>query len=56
MNMIPPSPELQRKFMNTDRIVKSGMADLIPNLIAAYPNDYLDIATYEAMKRSMRFI
>lgn len=49
--MVPPSPELMRKFRNTDEIVRSGRSDLIPELLAKYPFDYLDLATYESMKR-----
>lgn len=54
--MIPPSPDLQRKFRNTDQIVKSNMSHTIPNLVASYPNDYIDLVTYESMKRAMQFI
>lgn len=54
--MIPPSPELQRKFMNTDQLVRSGAANLVPGMVAAYPNDYVDMPTYEAIKRAMQFI
>ena len=53
---IPPSPELLRRYRNTDEVVKSGKNYLIPDLATRYPNDYIDIATYEAMKRSMGFI
>lgn len=53
--LVPPSPELQRKFTNTDAIVKSGRSYLIPDLVTKYPNDYIDIATYESMKRAMQF-
>ncbi len=49
--MIPPSPELLRKFRNTDEIVRSGMSYLIPELVTKYPQDYMDITTYETMKR-----
>lgn len=53
--MIPPSPDLQCKFRNTDQIVKSNMSHTIPNLVASYPNDYIDLVTYESMKRLMQF-
>ncbi len=49
--MVPPSPELQRKFRNTDEVVKSGRSNLIPELIIRHPQDYIDLATYESMKR-----
>ena len=52
--MVPPSPELQRKFANTDEVVRSGRSYLIPELIKKYPNDYIDIATYDSIKRIMR--
>ena len=52
--LIPPSPELQRKFRNTEEIVKSGRSYLIPDLVARYPNDYIGITTYESMKRAMQ--
>ena len=51
--MIPPNPELLRKYRNTDGLIKSGRADLIPSLVAAYPKDYLDITTYWSIKRFM---
>lgn len=53
-NMIQPSPELLRRYRNTDEIVKSGRSYLISELIAKFPNDYIDLVTYESMKRSMR--
>jgi len=49
--MIPPSPELLRKFKNTDEIVRSGRSNLIPDLMSKFPQDYIDLATYESMKR-----
>lgn len=54
--MIPPSPELLRKYRNTDGLVKSGKSYMIPDLISRYPNDYIDIATYESMRKTMQFI
>lgn len=51
--MVPPSPELLRKFRNTDEVVKSGRSYLIPELIIKYPLDYIDLATYDSMKRMM---
>lgn len=52
--MVPPSPELLRKFTNTDQLVKSGRSYLIPDLIVQYPNDYVDLLTYESIKRIMQ--
>ena len=52
--MVPPSPELQRKFRNTDELIKSGRSYLIPELVAKYPQDYIDLATYDSMKRMMQ--
>lgn len=52
--MIPPSPELIRRFQNTDEVVRSGKSDMLPNLIANFPNDYMDLASYESMKRVMQ--
>ena len=49
--MVPPSPELLRKFRNTDQIVRSGRSYLIPDLIMKYPQDYIDLVTYESIKR-----
>lgn len=54
--MIPPSPELLIKYRNTDEVVKSGRSYMIPDLISRYPNDYVDIATYESMRKAMQFI
>ncbi len=51
--MAPPSPELMRKYRNTDEVVKSGRSNLIPELLSKYPFDYMDLATYEYMKRMM---
>lgn len=51
---VPPSPELLRKFRNTGQIVESGRAYLIPDLVARFPNDYVDLATYESMKKVMQ--
>ncbi len=51
--MVPPSPELQRRFNNTDALVKSGGSYLIPDLVKNYPQDYISIAEYEVMKRIM---
>lgn len=52
--MVPPSPDLQRRFTNTEQIVKSGRSYLIPDLMTKYPNDYIDILMYESMKRIMQ--
>lgn len=52
--MVPPSPDLQRRFNNTDSLVKSGLSYLIPDLATKYPNDYIDLPTYESMKRIMQ--
>lgn len=49
--MVQPSPELQRKFRNTDEVVRSGRSSLIPELLTKYPQDYIDLATYENMKK-----
>lgn len=51
MLSVPPSPELLRKFRNTDEIVMSGRTNLIPDLLSKYPNDYIDLTTYQNMKR-----
>jgi hypothetical protein len=51
--MIPPSPELLRKYRNTDGLVKSGKSFMIPDLVTRYPGDYIDLASYESIKRSM---
>ena len=48
--MVPPNPELQRKFANTDEIVRSGRSYLIPNLVSRYPQDYVDLPTYDSIK------
>lgn len=53
--MIQPSPELLRRYRNTDEVVKSGRSYLVPNLVTNYPNDYVDLTTYESIKRSMQF-
>lgn len=52
--MIPPSPELQRKFTNTEKVIMSGRSYLIPDLVSKYPQDYIDLASYESMKRIIR--
>jgi hypothetical protein len=52
--MVPPSPELLRRFTNTDQVVRSGRSYLIPDLVANYPNDYVDLLTYESIKRIMQ--
>ena len=49
--MIPPSPELMRKYRNTDEVVRSGRLNLIPELLIKYPQDYMDLITYDSMKR-----
>jgi hypothetical protein len=49
--MVPPSPELQRRFTNTDQVVRSGRSYLIPDLISKYPKDYIDLPTYDSIKR-----
>lgn len=49
--MVPPSPELLRKFTNTDGLVKSGRQHLVNDMIAKYPQDYIDLTTYESMKK-----
>ncbi len=49
--MVPPSPDLQRRFTNTDQVVTHGKSYTIPDLIAKYPNDYIDLPTYESVKR-----
>jgi len=53
--MIQPSPELLRRYRNTDEVIKSERSYLIPSLVANYPNDYVDLTTYESIKRAMRF-
>ena len=52
--MVPPSPELQRRFTNTDQVVRSGRSYLIPDLVTNYPNDYVDLSTYESIRRIMQ--
>ena len=52
---VPPSPELLRKFRNTEEVVKSGRDYLIPGLLVNYPNDYIDLATYESIKRAIQY-
>jgi hypothetical protein len=49
--MVPPSPELLRRFRNTDGLVMSNRSYLIPDMVNKYPHDYLDMTTYESMKR-----
>jgi hypothetical protein len=51
--MVPPSPELQRKYGNTDQLVKSGRSYLIDEMLIKYPNDYIDLLTYESIKRNI---
>lgn len=53
--MVPPSPDLLRKYRNTDELIKSGRAYLMPELVEKYPSDYINLATYESMKRVMQF-
>lgn len=53
--MVPPNPDLLRRYRNTDQIIKSGMSDTVPSLYQKYPNDYLDLITYESIKRAMQF-
>lgn len=54
--MIQPSPELLRKFRNTREIVESGRSYLLQDLIVKYPGDYIDLATYESIKRAMQMM
>ncbi len=49
--MVPPNPDLLRRYRNTDSLVSSGRAYLVQDMVNKYPQDYLDIATYESMKR-----
>lgn len=53
--MTQPSPELLRKYRNTEGLIKSGKSYMIPDLISRYPNDYIDIATYESIRNAMQF-
>lgn len=53
--LIPPSPELLRKFKNTESLVNSGRSYLVKELVTKYPNDYLDLTTYESIKRAIQF-
>ena len=53
--MIPPSPDLQRRFRNTEGLVKSGRSYLVAEFVTKYPNDYLDIATYESMLKVIQY-
>lgn len=55
VTMVPPSPDLLRKYRNTDELIKSGRAYLMPELVEKYPSDYINLATYESMKRVMQF-
>lgn len=52
--MIPPSPELLRKYRNTDGLIKSGKSYMVPDLVAKYPGDYIDMASYESMRKTMQ--
>lgn len=52
--LIQPNPELLRKFRNTGQIIESGRSYLISDLVARFPNDYVDLATYESIKRAMQ--
>ncbi len=49
--MVPPSPDLLRKFRNTEGLVISGKSYLVPDMVIKYPQDYIDLITYESMKR-----
>jgi hypothetical protein len=52
--MVPPSPELQRKFTNTDGLVQSNRSYLVSDMVNKYPQDYIDLLTYESIKRIMQ--
>ena len=54
--MAPPSPELLRKYRNTDGLVRSNRTYLVQNMVNKYPQDYIDMITYEAMKRITEWI
>jgi immune inhibitor A len=49
--MVSPHPDLQRKFKNTDNIVKAQKHYLVPNLYVKYPQDYLDLITHDKLSK-----
>jgi len=47
--MIVPSPDLERKIMNTEALINSGNAHLVDEYASLYPYDYLDLGTYNRL-------
>lgn len=51
--MTSPSPELLRKFRNTEGLILSNKSYLVSDMVYNYPQDYVDIETYRSMKRML---
>ena len=49
--MVAPHPDLERRFSNTDSIVKANKSKLVHGLHAKYPQDYVDIFTHNTLER-----
>lgn len=49
--MVAPYPDIQRKFRNTDSIVKAKRHYLVPDLHTKYPQDYIDLITHDKISK-----
>lgn len=49
--MVAPHPDLQRKFGNTDNIVRAKKHYLVPGLHTKYPQDYLDLIIHDKISK-----
>jgi hypothetical protein len=49
--MVTPHPDLQRRFSNTNNIVKVNKTHLIPGLLAKYPRDYIEPETQDKLEK-----
>ena len=48
--MVLPSPDFHRRITNTDNIVMSQKAHLVPSLLNKHPRDYIDVDLLRNLK------
>lgn len=51
--MVLAYPNLRRKFINTDGLVKANRSELVSELYERYPQDYVDIKTHNTIQKTI---
>lgn len=51
--MVSAYPNLRRKFINTDSLVKANRSEFLSELHGKYPQDYVDLNTHNTMQKTV---